>query len=76
MSIINLHIYNNQKTAVKTLMNLIPFLFCEMGFSMRNGVFYAYPKLLSIVKRGKAYIMLKFKGMIIALDKKGTTYNI
>lgn len=32
--------------------------------------------MLSIVKRGKAYIMVKFKGMIIALDKKGTTYNI
>lgn len=30
--------------------------------------------MLPIVKRGKAYIMLKFKGMIITLDKKGTTY--
>lgn len=49
-------------------MNLIPFLFCEMGFFILNR------NMLPIVKRGKAYIMLKFKGMIIALDKKGTTY--
>lgn len=27
-------------------------------------------------KRDKAYIMLKFKGMIIALDKKGTTFKL
>jgi hypothetical protein len=70
MSIINLHIYNNQKTAVKTLMNLIPFLFCEMEFFMLTR------NMLSIVKRDKAYIMVKFKGMIIELDKKVTTYNI
>ncbi|MEB2492298.1 hypothetical protein QNH16_20990 [Peribacillus frigoritolerans] len=70
MSIMNLHIYNNQKTAVKTLMNLIPFLFCEMGFFMLTR------NMLSIVKRDKVYIMVKFKGMIIALDKKVPKGNI
>ncbi|WP_249597142.1 hypothetical protein [Peribacillus frigoritolerans] len=70
MSIMNLHIYNNQKTAVKTLMNLIPFLFFEMGFFMLTR------NMLSIVKRDKVYIMVKFKGMIIALDKKVPKGNI
>lgn len=51
-------------------MNLIPFLFCEMGFFMLTR------NMLPIVKRDKAYIMLKFKGMIIEIDKQGTTCNI
>ncbi|MEF2097395.1 hypothetical protein V3595_22535 [Bacillus sp. CFBP9009] len=64
------HLYNNQKSAVKTPINLIPFLFCEMGFFMLTR------NMLSIVKGDKAYIMVKFKGMIIALDKKGTKGNV
>lgn len=48
-------------------MNLIPFLFCEMGFFMLTR------NMLPIVKRDKAYIMLKF---IIEIDKQGTTCNI
>lgn len=32
--------------------------------------------MLSIVKGDKVYIMLKFKGMIIALDKKVTKGNV
>lgn len=32
--------------------------------------------MLSIVKRDKVYIMVKFKGMIIALDKKVPKGNI
>lgn len=58
-------------------MNLIPFLFCEMGFFMltRNMLHVKEVKSL-LYMRDKANIMLKFKGMIIALDKKGTTCNI
>lgn len=51
-------------------MNLIPFLFCEMGFFMLTR------NMLPIVKRDKAYIMLKFKRMITEIDKQGTTCNI
>ncbi|WP_260356776.1 hypothetical protein [Peribacillus frigoritolerans] len=40
------------------------------------GFFMLTRNMLSIVKGDKAYIMVKFKGMIIALDKKGTKGNV